>query len=122
MLTTGRSRTHYQSGAQTRRTPELAAAEPDPYAELHPDLAAALGVVDGDAVRLTTRRGRVVVRARVTDTIRPDTVFVPFHWPRVNDLTSPRLDPTSRMPEFKSCAVHVAAVSARVPQYEEQPA
>ena len=122
VLTTGRSRTHYQSGAQTRRTPELAAAEPDPYAELHPDLATALGVVDGDAVRLTTRRGRVVVRARVTDTIRPDTVFVPFHWPRVNDLTSPRLDPTSRMPEFKSCAVHVAAVSARVPEYEEQPA
>jgi assimilatory nitrate reductase catalytic subunit len=110
LLTTGRSRTHYQSGAQTRRNPALAAAEPDAYAEIHPELAAALGLGDGDAVRLTTRRGSVVVAARLTDEIRADTVFVPFHWPRVNDLTSARLDPTSRMPEFKSCAVAVAAV------------
>jgi assimilatory nitrate reductase catalytic subunit len=110
LLTTGRSRAHYQSGAQTRRNSALVAAEPDAYAEIHPELAASLGLGDGDAVRLTTRRGSVVVAARLTDTIRPDTVFVPFHWPRVNDLTSARLDPTSRMPEFKSCAVAVAAV------------
>jgi assimilatory nitrate reductase catalytic subunit len=116
LLTTGRSRTHYQSGAQTRRVPELADAEPGARAELHPDLAAAIGVADGDAVRLTTRRGSAVVIALVTDTIRPDTVFVPFHWPRINDLTSARLDPTSRMPEFKTCAVAVTAVR----QNEEQ--
>jgi assimilatory nitrate reductase catalytic subunit len=113
VLTTGRSRTHYQSGTQTRRNAALLAAEPVAYAELHPRLAGELGVVDGDAVRLTTRRGSVVVRARLVDGIRADTVFVPFHWPRINDLTSPRLDPTSRMPDFKSCAVAVAAVQAR---------
>jgi assimilatory nitrate reductase catalytic subunit len=123
LLTTGRSRTHYQSGAQTRRNTALAAAEPSVYAEIHPELAALLGVADGDAIRLTTRRGTVVVSARLTDGIRADTVFVPCHWARVNDLTSDRLDPTSRMPEFKSCAVAVAAVRIRVPvpNHEEIP-
>lgn len=121
LLTTGRSRTHYQSGAQTRRSPTLAAAEPRVYAEIHPTLAGQVGVADGDAVRLTTRRASVVVLARLTDAIRVDTVFVPFHWARVNDLTSPRLDPTSRMPEFKTCAVAVAAVAPRSPDNEESP-
>jgi assimilatory nitrate reductase catalytic subunit len=110
LLTTGRSRTHYQSGTQTRRTPALAEAEPEPYAELHPRLGAAVGVGDGDPVRLSTHRGSVVVTARLTPGIRADTVFVPFHWPRINDLTSDRLDPTSRMPEFKACAVQVSPV------------
>jgi assimilatory nitrate reductase catalytic subunit len=133
LLTTGRSRTHYQSGAQTRRSPTLARAEGRVHAELHPELARRLGVADGDAVRLTTRRGSTVVWARLTDAIRRDTVFVPFHWPGVNDLTSPRLDPTSRMPEFKACAVAVSAVrpardpvppgaaraAATVPEHEE---
>ncbi|MCO1656950.1 molybdopterin oxidoreductase family protein [Pseudonocardia humida] len=110
LLTTGRSRTHYQSGTQTRRSPTLARAEDRMYAELHPELARLLDVAEGDAVRLTTRRGSTVALARLTDAIRPDTVFLPFHWPGANDLTSPRLDPTSRMPEFKACAVAVAAV------------
>src|SRR6185312_16723734 len=98
-----RSRTHYQSGTQTRRSPTLARAEERVYAEMHPELARLLGVADGDAVRLTTRRGSAVALARLTDAIRPDTVFLPFHWPGVNDLTSARLDPVSRMPEFKAC-------------------
>jgi assimilatory nitrate reductase catalytic subunit len=115
LLTTGRSRTHYQSGTQTRRSPTLAAAEPDVYAELHPDLARGLGIADGDPIQLATRRGAVVVRARLSDAIRRDTVFAPFHWAGVNNLTSPRLDPTSRMPEFKACAVAITAVEENVP-------
>jgi assimilatory nitrate reductase catalytic subunit len=116
LLTTGRSRTHYQSGAQTRRSPTLAAAEPEAYAEVHPELARLLGLEDGAAVRLRTRRGEAGLRIRCTDTIRRDTVFVPFHWPGVNALTSARLDPLSRMPEFKACAVAVArAAPERVP-------
>ncbi len=115
LLTTGRSRTHYQSGTQTRRSPTLATAEEHAYAELHPELARAAGVVDGDEVRLTTRRGSMVLRAHVTDGIRRDTVFLPFHWPGVNALTSARLDPISRMPEFKACAVAVTAASPAVP-------
>ncbi|MGP3772041.1 molybdopterin oxidoreductase family protein [Streptomyces sp. SDT5-1] len=107
-LTTGRVLAQYQSGAQTRRVPELNKAAPEAFVELHPRLAARLGVRAGDAVVVTSRRGRAVAPARVTSAIRPDTLFMPFHWPgegRANTLTNPALDPTSRMPEFKVCAV-----------------
>ncbi|MEW2508827.1 molybdopterin oxidoreductase family protein [Streptomyces sp. NPDC046870] len=110
LLTTGRVVSQYQSGAQTRRVAELNAAAPGPFVELHPRLAARLGAADGDRVAVVSRRGRAVAPARITGAIRPDTVFMPFHWPgegRANTLTNPALDPTSRMPEFKSCAVRV---------------
>ncbi|MFD7293302.1 molybdopterin oxidoreductase family protein [Streptomyces sp. NPDC059897] len=109
-LTTGRVVAQYQSGAQTRRVPELNKAAPGVFVELHPRLAGRLGVGQGDAVAVTSRRGRVEAPARLTSTIRPDTVFMPFHWPgagRANTLTNPALDPSSRMPEFKVCAVRV---------------
>ncbi|GAA1799196.1 molybdopterin oxidoreductase family protein [Actinomadura chokoriensis] len=109
-LTTGRVLAQYQSGAQTRRVPALAAAAPEPFAELHPDLAERLGIEDGARVRVESRRGAVTVRARLTEAVRADTVFVPFHWAgegRANLLTNPALDPVSRMPEFKVCAVRV---------------
>lgn len=112
-FTTGRVLQHYQSGAQTRRVPQLAEAVPGPRVELHPDLAGSLDVADGDLVRVTSRRGSVEGRARVSDAIRPDTVFVPFHWGgagRANSLTNPALDPASRMPEFKVCAARVDRV------------
>ncbi|MFF6999196.1 molybdopterin-dependent oxidoreductase [Streptomyces sp. NPDC008313] len=113
LLTTGRVVTQYQSGAQTRRVAELNAAAPGPFVEMHPRLAERLGAADGDAVAVVSRRGRAVAPARVTASIRPDTVFMPFHWPgegRANTLTNPALDPTSRMPEFKACAVRVERV------------
>ncbi|RAY11095.1 nitrite reductase [Actinomadura craniellae] len=109
-LTTGRVLAHYQSGAQTRRIDPLVAASPDPFVELHPDLADRLGITEGMDVLVTSRRGAAVVRARLTDTIRHDTVFMPFHWAgsgRANSLTNPALDPVSRMPEFKVCAVRL---------------
>ncbi|MFJ8665456.1 molybdopterin oxidoreductase family protein [Streptomyces sp. NPDC093600] len=113
VLTTGRVVSQYQSGAQTRRVDELNAAAPGPFVELHPRLAARLGVADGERVAVVSRRGRSVAPARITATIRPDTVFMPFHWPgegRANTLTNPALDPVSRMPEFKVCAVRLEAV------------
>ncbi|MDC0766103.1 molybdopterin oxidoreductase family protein [Streptomyces sp. HD] len=113
LLTTGRVVAQYQSGAQTRRVDELNAAAPGPFVELHPRLAARLGAAEGDPVAVVSRRGRAVAPARITTGIRPDTVFMPFHWPgegRANTLTNPALDPTSRMPEFKACAVRVEAV------------
>ncbi|MEY9875897.1 assimilatory nitrate reductase catalytic subunit [Streptacidiphilus sp. MAP12-33] len=109
-LTTGRVLAQYQSGAQTRRVAELNAAAPGPFVELHPRLAARLGVADGEPLAVVSRRGRVVTPARITDAIRPDTLFMPFHWAgpgRANTLTNPALDPTSKMPEFKVCAVRV---------------
>ncbi|WP_411126124.1 molybdopterin oxidoreductase family protein [Streptomyces sp. x-19] len=110
VLTTGRVLAQYQSGAQTRRVTALNAAEPGPFVELHPRLADRLGVADGEPVAVVSRRGRAVAPARVSRAIRPDTVFMPFHWPgegRANNLTNPALDPVSRMPEFKVCAVRI---------------
>ncbi|MFJ3226566.1 molybdopterin oxidoreductase family protein [Streptomyces sp. NPDC086783] len=113
LLTTGRVVAQYQSGAQTRRVDELNAAAPGPFVEMHPRLAERLGAADGDPVAVVSRRGRAVAPARVTTSIRPDTVFMPFHWAgegRANTLTNPALDPTSRMPEFKACAVRLETV------------
>lgn len=107
-LTTGRLLRQYQSGTQTRRVPSLAEAEPAAVVELHDTVARRIGVQSGDLVRLRTRRGTAVMAARIVDGIRSDTVFAPFHWGgdgNANLLTNPELDPYSRMPEFKVCAV-----------------
>ncbi|NEA36535.1 molybdopterin oxidoreductase family protein [Streptomyces sp. SID13031] len=111
-LVTGRLLQHYQSGAQTRRVAELTEAEPEVFAEIHPRVAAQRGIADGRPVRLRTARGSMVLVARVTDDVRPDTIFVPFHFGgagAVNELTNDALDPISRMPEFKVCAVELTA-------------
>ncbi|MFF3401265.1 molybdopterin oxidoreductase family protein [Streptomyces sp. NPDC002659] len=118
LLTTGRVVSQYQSGAQTRRVDELNAAAPGPFVELHPLLAERLGALEGEPLAVVSRRGRAVGPARITTGIRDDTVFMPFHWPgegRVNSVTNPALDPTSRMPEFKVCAVRVERVAADEP-------
>ncbi|MFD7512702.1 molybdopterin oxidoreductase family protein, partial [Streptomyces sp. NPDC059853] len=110
LLTTGRVLAQYQSGAQTRRVAELNAAAPGPFVQVHPRLAERIGAAEGDRLAVISRRGRAVAPARISTGIRPDTVFMPFHWPgegRANTLTNPALDPTSRMPEFKICAVRV---------------
>ena len=110
--TTGRVLQHYQSGAQTRQVPELMAAVPEVYVEVHPDTAARAGLADGDLADVVSRRGTVRARVRCVATIRVDLVFLPFHFPgagRANLLTNPALDPTSRMPEFKVCAVRLEA-------------
>ncbi|WP_281286953.1 molybdopterin oxidoreductase family protein [Nonomuraea turkmeniaca] len=106
-LSTGRVLAHYQSGAQTRRIASLVKAAPEPYVEIHPDLAEQLDIAAGDVVRVSSRRGEAKAVARISDAIRRDTVFMPFHWEGANRLTNPALDPTSKMPEFKVCAVRV---------------
>lgn len=110
ILTTGRVMGQYQSGTQTRRVPELAAAEPGAYAEMHPDTARQHGLLPGDRVTLSTRRGTARMAVRLTRDIRRDTVFVPFHWSgegSANRLTIAALDPVSRIPEYKACAVRL---------------
>lgn len=109
-LTTGRVMAQYQSGTQTRRVAALAQAVPESFVQIHPSMARTYGVSEGDRVRLTTRRGCALLRAQITPSIRMDTLFVPFHFAgdgRANLLTNPALDPTSRMPEFKVCAVRL---------------
>ncbi len=111
-LTTGRVLAQYQSGTQTRRTKKLLSLAPEPFVEVHPATARHFGLVAGERAVLTTRRGAAVFRVRATDTIRRDTIFAPFHWggaQSANRLTNPALDPVSRMPEFKVCAVRISS-------------
>lgn len=109
-LVTGRLLAHYQSGAQTRRVARLNDSQPHAYVEIHPNLADRLGIDAAVDLRLTSARGSMVAPARISPDIRPDTVFVPFHFAdagMVNALTNDATDPVSGMPEFKVCAVRV---------------
>ena len=109
-LTTGRLLAHYQTGEQTHRVPELQQLASEAFAEAHPTTAKRYSLSDGDLVTLSTRRGTSTIRLRITPAIREDTVFVPFHWgaeQSINRLTNAALDPISRMPEFKVCAVRL---------------
>jgi predicted molibdopterin-dependent oxidoreductase YjgC len=109
VLSTGRTYAHFHTATMTGNSPHLAAEGGEGFVEINPDDGAALGVGPGDAVRLTTRRGRVAVRARLTVAVPRGMVFLPFHFPAspANELTNTVLDPTSRIPELKRCAVRV---------------
>jgi len=112
-LTTGRVVSQYLSGTQTRRIGPLVEQYPEPLCEMHPRLAERLGVRSGDVVRVTSRRGSMTLPASVVETIRPDTVFIPYHWPgarAANQLTQRALDPLSKIPEYKVSAVRVDRV------------
>jgi assimilatory nitrate reductase catalytic subunit len=80
---------------------------------MHPQLAAEFGVANGDLVTVQSRRGEITLPAMVVTTIRPDTVFVPYHWPgkkSINQLTIAAQDPISKIPEYKVCAVRLKRV------------
>ena len=70
----------YLSGSQTRRIGPLVDQYPEPRVEMHPRLADRYAIADGDWVRIESRRGVVTLQAQVVTTIRPDTIFVPYHW------------------------------------------
>jgi assimilatory nitrate reductase catalytic subunit len=109
-LTTGRVLAHYQSGTQTRRVEKLNHSAAEAFVEVHPATARSYGIEENDEVLIATRRGTASAKARLTNTIRIDTVFIPFHFAargRANLLTNPALDPTSKMPEFKVCAAKI---------------
>lgn len=104
-LTTGRVVSQYLSGTQTRRIGKLVDQSPYPQLEIHPELAAKYGITTGDLVRVHTRRAEAEFPALVVETIRPDTVFIPYHWGgkmAANQLTNGALDPISKIPEFKA--------------------
>jgi assimilatory nitrate reductase catalytic subunit len=115
ILTTGRVISHFLSGTQTRRIGPLVDQYPEPLVEMHPQLAEKLRIADGDWTIVESRRGCVCLRAQVVTTIRPDTVFVPYHWagPKsINRLTIAAQDPISKIPEYKVCAVRVRKAEA----------
>ncbi|MFF4341131.1 molybdopterin oxidoreductase family protein [Kitasatospora sp. NPDC001540] len=110
-LTTGRTVAHFLSGNQTRRLGGLVEQTPRPWVEVHPSH----GFRTGEPVRVVTRRGSAVLPALVTEAIRPDHVFVPYHWPypvAANELTIDALDPRSKIPEYKVCAVRIERAEA----------
>jgi assimilatory nitrate reductase catalytic subunit len=116
ILTSGRVVYQYLSGNQTRRIGFLVQQCPEPYVEIHPETAARLRIADGEPVKVVSRRGEGTFPALVVKTIRPDTIFIPYHWGEqlsVNQLTNPVLDPTSKIPEFKACAARIEKINAR---------
>ena len=115
ILTTGRVVSQFLSGTQTRRIGPLVDQYPEPQVEMHPKLAARLGIRDGERVRVLSRRGDVELPAHVVSTIRPDTVFIPYHWPgrrSANRLTLRAYDLIAGIPEFKVVAVRIERLSA----------
>ena len=115
ILTTGRVVSQFLSGTQTRRIGPLVDQYPAPRVEVHPVLAAQLRIADGDWVRIVSRRGTLELAAHVVATIRPDTVFIPYHWPgaqSANRLTLRAYDPVAGIPEFKVCAVRIERVAS----------
>lgn len=111
ILTTGRVVSQYLSGTQTRRIGGLVDLCPEPYVEIHPTLAAQHGIVDGAWMKVESRRGELTLKAKVVTTIRPDTIFIPYHWAgdrSANLLTNRALDPISKIPEFKKSVVRIS--------------
>jgi assimilatory nitrate reductase catalytic subunit len=109
-LTTGRVVSQFLSGTQTRRIGPLVKQYPEPRVEMHPRLAARLGVVDMDWTTVDTPRGSITLKAMVVKTIRPDTVFIPYHWAgekSPNRLTVAAQDPLSKIPQYKVCGCRV---------------
>jgi assimilatory nitrate reductase catalytic subunit len=119
-LTTGRVVSQFLSGTQTRRIGPLVKQYAEPRIELHPRLAGKLGIADGDWLTCETRRGEITLRAMVVATIRPDTIFIPYHWagPKsVNRLTVAAQDPISKIPQYKVCACRLRKAEG-APAYE----
>jgi predicted molibdopterin-dependent oxidoreductase YjgC len=117
VLNTGRQMVHWHTGTMTRRSVGLDSREPVPVVEIAPADAAKLGVADGDAVRVTSRRASVVIGVRVSNRQAAGQIFIPMHFREAaaNLLTNPALDPYAKIAEFKVCAVRVEPAPAALP-------
>jgi assimilatory nitrate reductase catalytic subunit len=118
-LTTGRVVSQFLSGTQTRRIGPLVRQYAEPRIEMHPRLAGKLGIAEGDWTTAETRRGAITLRAQVVTTIRPDTIFIPYHWAgrkSANQLTVAAQDPISKIPQYKVCGCRVRKADA-APDY-----
>ena len=110
LLTTARSLQHYHTGTMTRKVEGLNALHSEERVEVHPEDARALGIQEGEMVRLVSRRGEVTVKAKITSASPPGVFSMTFHFGEspVNRLTNPACDPVAKIPELKVCAVRVA--------------
>jgi anaerobic selenocysteine-containing dehydrogenase len=112
VLTTGRSLYHFHTGTMTRRVKGLNTLQRQELVEMNPKDATALGIADGEIVRVVSRRGEVTARAKLTEDSPPGVVSMTFHFAEspTNLLTNPALDPVAKIPELKVCAVKVRPV------------
>jgi len=114
VLSTGRVLEHWHTGTMTMRADELRRAQPECYVEINPLDADRLGIRTGDRIRITSKRGEAIIKARVVSIPRPGMLFVPWHWEDedslINRVTIDAYDPGSKQPEFKICAVKIAKV------------
>ncbi len=111
VLSTGRVLEHWHTGSMTMKSPKLERSKPLAFVEINTSDARELGIQTGDRVRITSQRGEAIISAKVVDTIRPGSVFVPFHWEdedsMINKVTADAIDPISKQPEFKVGAVRL---------------
>ncbi len=107
ILVTGRVLVHWHTGVMTRRSKTLHEREPEPFVEVHPDDAQEMELTDGDVLSVSSRRGRITLKARISTRTQPGSIFIPFHFREAaaNTLTTDKLDPYGKIPEFKFCAV-----------------
>ncbi|MDI6788832.1 MAG: molybdopterin-dependent oxidoreductase, partial [Planctomycetota bacterium] len=109
VLTTGRMLYHYHTGSMTRRSIGPVFVAPEPYVEINPTDGVKIGVIEGEKVRVFSRRGTITLKALLTERVAVGTVFIPFHFAEAaaNMLTNTALDPVAKIPEFKVCAVKI---------------
>jgi formate dehydrogenase major subunit len=108
ILTTGRIAVHFNAGSMTRRSPSLMELAPSLFVEINPADANPLEIKEGDSVEVCSKRGAAVALARVTDSVMPGVVFMPFHFPGTNFLTTDARDAEAKIPEFKVAACKIS--------------
>ncbi len=113
-LTTGRAFMHYHSGTMTRVSPTLNHEGPEGYVEISPADAKAMAIKNGERVKVSSRRGEIRVKAKVSGKVNRGVVFIPFHFAETaaNVLTNSAYDPVAKIPEYKVCAVKVEKLAA----------
>ena len=113
LLTTGRIYVHYHTGTMTRRSPSLNKEVEEGFAEINPRKAKELGIIQGERIKVFSRRGEIEIKADLSERMERNTIFIPFHFVEsaANMLTNPAFDPIAKIPEFKVCAVKIEKVN-----------
>jgi len=114
ILTTGRVLYHYHTGTMTMRTDGLNMLSPECFVEISSGDAQQLGLDTGSMVDVSSRRGKISAKLKVSSKAVDGTVFIPFHFANAaaNELTNAKLDPTAKIPEFKVCAIKIESATA----------
>jgi predicted molibdopterin-dependent oxidoreductase YjgC len=112
LLTTGRIYVHYHTGTMTRRSPSLNKEVEEGFAEINPRQAKEVGIIQGERIKVFSRRGEIEIKADLSERMEGNTIFIPFHFVEsaANRLTNPAFDPIAQIPEFKVCAVKIEVI------------